>query len=302
MSDGLYGMPMDGDFATLPNDLTKSFGLQSVANGRLTLTSLTPVTTSDVTGATTVYYTPYNGNRLGLWTGSQWRVYVFSEMSLALGTITSGANYDVFAVANGDQIRLELGTAWSSDTARAAAISLKDGVYVQTTEPRRRYLGTFRTTATTTTEDSKTKRFLWNVNNRVRRNMSLIEGTDFWTYTTAAWRAANNSTANRFEVVRGLDEDAASATVVVTVNTSATITVGPGIGLDSTTANSAQIYGGFCVNGAFSQLQSDYRGCPGPGYHYLQWIEYSTASGSTTWYGDNGSAFWQSGMVGEVVS
>src|SRR5574337_954655 len=47
--------------------------------GRLTLTSGTPVTTSDVTGATTVYYTPYLHNLIPLWDGQNWAPVEFSE-------------------------------------------------------------------------------------------------------------------------------------------------------------------------------------------------------------------------------
>ena len=41
-------------------------------NGRLTLTSGTPVTTNDVTAATTIYYTPYKGNAIQLYNGTNW--------------------------------------------------------------------------------------------------------------------------------------------------------------------------------------------------------------------------------------
>src|SRR6185436_9706895 len=41
-----------------------------VCDGRLTLTSGTPVTTGDVTAATTLYFTPNGGNQIALYTGS----------------------------------------------------------------------------------------------------------------------------------------------------------------------------------------------------------------------------------------
>jgi len=52
--------------------------------GRLTLTSGTPVTTSDVTAATSVYYTPYVGNKISLYNGWEWIFHEFSELSLSL--------------------------------------------------------------------------------------------------------------------------------------------------------------------------------------------------------------------------
>lgn len=42
-------------------------------NGRLTLTTGTPITTSDVTASTSVYFTPYKGNRIALFNGCSWQ-------------------------------------------------------------------------------------------------------------------------------------------------------------------------------------------------------------------------------------
>lgn len=65
--------------------------------GRLTLQSGTPITTSDVTAAATVYFTPWRGNVLSLFDGTDWQPYTFSELSLTLSGLTSGKNYDVYA-------------------------------------------------------------------------------------------------------------------------------------------------------------------------------------------------------------
>ncbi|MFZ1043903.1 MAG: hypothetical protein WAN58_21585, partial [Anaerolineales bacterium] len=66
----------------------------AVADGRLTLTSGTPVTTSDVIGATNIYYTPYKGTKIGLYDGSStWNIVTFAETSLPLGTLTNGLTY-----------------------------------------------------------------------------------------------------------------------------------------------------------------------------------------------------------------
>ena len=43
---------------------------QTLNGFRLTLTTATPVTTSDVTGATTLYLTPYSHNCIGLYDGT----------------------------------------------------------------------------------------------------------------------------------------------------------------------------------------------------------------------------------------
>jgi hypothetical protein len=64
---------------------------------RLTLTAGTPVTTSDVTGATSVSLCPYLSDSIALYDGTRWIVANLPEFGIALGTLTSGKPYDVFA-------------------------------------------------------------------------------------------------------------------------------------------------------------------------------------------------------------
>ena len=49
--------------------------------GRLTLVTATPVMTSNQTGKTTLYYTPYRGATIPIYDGSKWTHRVFSELS-----------------------------------------------------------------------------------------------------------------------------------------------------------------------------------------------------------------------------
>lgn len=286
--------------------------------GRLTLTTLTPVTTTDVTGATTIYYTPFIHNVIGVFDGTSWKQYTFSELSLALGTLTSGKNYDVFVYDNAGTLTLKLGPAWSTDTARGTGagtteLVLQDGVYVNnvsiTSGPGAkagRYLGTIRTTSTTTTEDSfggasqsGGKRFVWNAYNRIIRHAAVIDTTNSWNYTTATWRQANGATGNKVEYVYGLNIETVTAQVTHQAsNSPSAVDVATGIGVDATNANSAKVFGnvGQTPMSNRASLQADYRGFPGLGYHYLAWLEISAASGTSTWYGDNGSTFFQTGL------
>ncbi len=48
-------------------------GPAGLCEGRLTLTSGSPVVSGDQTAKTTVYFTPYKGNRISLYNGSGWR-------------------------------------------------------------------------------------------------------------------------------------------------------------------------------------------------------------------------------------
>lgn len=266
---------------------------------RLTLTTAVPVTTSDVTGATTIYFTPHTSGAISLYTGSAWVQRTTAEVSIALGTLSSGKNYDVFAYWTGSAVALEFSAAWSSDTARTDAITRQNGVWVKSGATTKRLVGTFRTTSTTQTEDSASKRFLWNGPERWRqdrRTLLVIEATNTWNWTTATWQQANASGANQVSYVTGMADSEVEADVhgIYINNNDANASVG--VGVDSATANSAQRMGS---NNA-GQTTAEYNGFPGLGYHYLAWLEISEASGTTTWSGDNNVTYTQSGLRARV--
>lgn len=261
---------------------------------RLSLTSGLPVTTSDVTAASTIYCTPYKGNSIGLYDGANWNIRTSSEFSLVLSALTSGRPYDVFCYDNSGTPTLE-SLVWTNDTTRATALAYQDGVLVKSGAATRRYIGTFYTTSTTTTEDSTAKRYLWNYYNRVDRHMKCAaEGTNTWTYTTNTWRQANANTANQLDLVIGVSEDSISATVGSSArNGSADQSAFVGIGVDSTTTNSATIMPESRIwNSAtfYVTLFAHYVGILSAGRHYVAWLEIDvTGTGTTTWTGDNGS-------------
>lgn len=288
--------------------------------GRLTLTSGLPVTTADVTAATSIYYTSYLSGTVGLYgglIGNIWYCYNFSEtsgeLSLALGTVTSGLPYDVFCYANAGVPTLEK-LAWTNGTTRATGISLQDGRYCKADDKTRLYLGTIFTTSTTTTEDSELNRLVWNMYNRVDRVLNQSDTTASWTYTTATWRSQNNSTGNRVGVVVGLAGvsaiDLSNYIVVGATPTTGAIDVALGIGENSTSTPSTYNKGRDFVThyrSAFGTVTLDcspssrlVKTAP-LGYNYYQQIEYSGASGTTTWYGnDAGNEPNKTGMVGTV--
>src|SRR4051812_49331438 len=89
-TDGTSGKFRSGTGAISAQDL-RDFAVsvlypQLLSPGRLTLTSGTPLTTSDVTAAGTVYFTPYNGNVIGLYDGTDWLAIPFTEQSISLAS------------------------------------------------------------------------------------------------------------------------------------------------------------------------------------------------------------------------
>ena len=175
-----------------------------VSDGRLTTESGVPISTSDRTAQSTLYYTPFTGNQIALYDGSAWSLHTFTERSLALSGLTSGKNYDVFLYNNAGTLTLELSAAWTNDTTRADALTTQDGVYVKSGATTRRYLGTIRTTGTTTIEDSLTKRFLWNAQNQVYRRMSKSMFSSSHTYGSSTVRQYNADATAQIEYVAGL--------------------------------------------------------------------------------------------------
>lgn len=274
-------------------------GVPARANGfRLSLATGDPVPTSDQSAKTTVYLTPYLSNQIALYDGSSaWTIKESAEVSLALGTLTSDKNYDVFAYLSSGTLTLEA-VAWTNDTTRATAITRQDGTWVKSGTTTRRYVGTFRTTSTTTTEDSVTKRFLFNVDNQRPRAMSVVETDLSWTYTTDTFRPGNNDTANRLQYVAGVATEVSAEVNAAAGNSLAGIVTLVGIGVDSTTTDSAQFaYGRTQASGQINRTTAKYKAMSAVGFHYLQWLERSQAAGTTTWYG---AAVLTSGIVGEV--
>lgn len=274
---------------------------QSICEGRLTLTTGVPVTTADVTAAETVYFTPYRGNKIALYTGTGWKLYSFSEVSVDVPDATQ--MNDVFIYDNAGVLTLDV-VAWTNDTTRATALVTQDGVLCKSGALARRYLGSFYSTTAGNgqTEDSAANRFLWNYYNRIDRKMqSALETTDSWTYTIATIRQANANTANQLNFVVGVSEDLVHGLVIVGCSNSGGAQIAVGIGLDVTNAFTSGQISSFLAPNSPRPSPVSWMGYPGIGKHFLSWNEWSTAAGTTTWYGDNGTpTLSQSGMFGTI--
>lgn len=171
----------------------------ATCDARLTLTSGVPVTTADVTGASTVYLTPYRGCLVALYSGSAWAYHTLTEKSIALSDLTAGKNYDVFLHNNSGTLTLSLSSAWTDDTTRADALAYQDGVRVLASDHTKRLVGTIRATGADTTADAgltrPAQRLVVNEAHPVARNVYIaIPGS--WTYSSNSWRPMNNDAAN----------------------------------------------------------------------------------------------------------
>lgn len=268
--------------------------------GRLTLISGSPIVPYDVTSANTVYYTPYNGNIISLYSGTEWVNVTFTEKSLSLVTSASTANknYDIFASYSTGSIVLN-SQIWSNDTTRITSLSCVNGIYANSSNYDR-YLGTIRTFVAGSTcdiaggSDLSGSRLIWNYNNRIEKYFSCFQSTTSWQYGSTTWRGANGNAFYRISFVTGMSENLVSVDYAVLCSSGSNNSARIGFGMDDTTTNAllpnmrvSNINGTgvtlFTLNNTYSVL-------PSAGFHYIQAIERSVAvDGGATFFGGYGA-------------
>lgn len=275
----------------------------NMASGRLTLVSATPVTVTDVS-STSVFYTPYTGNVIDLYDGvSAWSRLTFAELSLSLAAGGANGLMDIFAFNNAGTVTLSLVT-WSTNSTRATALVLQDGVLVKSGDTRYRYLGTVGTNASSVAQDTLVDRLLWNYYNRVVRPVLRNESTATWAYSTATYRQANAAAANQIQTVTGVVEDAMTLDIYSRATlTAATDDAAVSLGFDSTTTPTAGVLGQANstsnIGTAAWRLSAHYRHYTQLGRHLYIWLERGAATGTTTWQGASGQ--FQAGIHGTVL-
>ena len=281
----------------------------STTEGRLTLTTGTPVITSPVTAATTLYFTPYKGNLISLYDGSKWNLYSFTELTLNISAYTANKNYDIWIYNNSGTITLD-STIWTNDTTRATALVYQNGVYVKSGDATRKYLGTIRITGTTgqcefsfggspSSGGTEAKLFVQNYYNQVIYQAAVRDSTDSWNFNTAPYRAANNSSTMRVSFISGAPELRYSARYFGLYDFGVNSTYGIGIGLNSTSANSAIVMSILPTSpaGEIFPITAEWEGAPAAGFNYVTALERATASFIFVGYGDNGDTVAQSGLI-----
>jgi len=280
--------------------------------GRLTLTSGTPVLSATVSAATSVFYTPYIGNIITTYNGTTLFQTATSELSVALGSNwVTNSNYDFYIGFDSSTLRLCSGAAWTSDTARNETLVRVNGVllnnasmtcrYNNTTTftcaaQRCSYVGTMRTGAAGQTNyifgassagGTAASFGLWNMYNRVGIGTLVQDSTASWTQAATSIRAENSSNGNRCSFLLGQQEDEVYASFQGMANAvSATGQSQTGIGLDSTTTFSGPI--GFLQASFTGSIRGEFE-TNTLGWHFLQALEGTSAGGTTTWNGASGS-------------
>jgi len=198
--DNLGGLDLDATTIDTPTILN------SVQDFRLTGANAAPVSTSYT--STTLYFTPYKGNRVSLYnTGSSaWELHDSSQISLSTSGFTATMTHDIFVYDNSGTLTLE-SVAWASGITRNTALALQDGVYVKSGDASRRYVGTVYVSGSKQLIAGQAVHYVWNYNNRILRHLYVYESTASWSYNSSNWRSLNNSTANSVSMIQGLTED-----------------------------------------------------------------------------------------------
>lgn len=246
--------------------------------GRLTLVSGTPVPATDVVSATTVYWTPYTGNLVPIWDGSNFVCLPFSEIAVSL-TSSLGANaiVDVFAINNSGTVAVGFSPAWANSGAGTGSrgsgagttqLTRQNGILTNTvpitlingatsynsiSANKATYLGSLSgdsiagQVSCLLSFGQNRKWGVWNAYNRKRLLLQAGDPTATWSYLTGTWRPSNGSAANNIQAFTGLPEETARIVFTQAQGPNAARVVDApnggliGIGLNSTAAPSGRL-------------------------------------------------------------
>ena len=234
-----------GGFQIISSNAAVSALPNSAPQGRLTLTSLTPVIPTDTTigAASNMFYTPYAGNLVPVYNGSIWVPTAFSELSLTMNAAHLASNiYDVFVFNNAGTLTLVTGPSWSAGGGSIAAGSCARGTGAGSTQLSRvlgfwqntvqitgrngsstftvgaglgTYLGsifmdTVNGQVTCQTSSGQNRRYgVWNAYQRVPIYLRAADPNATWATTANIGpRASNNDSTNKVTTFIGLPEEA----------------------------------------------------------------------------------------------
>ncbi len=260
---------------TLLSCFVSAFASDSdVCQGRLTVESGIPIVTGSKTEANTLYFTPFEGEKISLFIDSHWIDVSFKEVSLSLKQLEANKNYDVFVFLSEGFLTLEISQAWTHDSLRAEALGKQNGILVKANQPSHRYVGTFRTVSANATEDSELRRFVWNECNKTVHRLEVADITDQWNYELNDFRLVNNKTENRLEfVIGGTGTTELRARAVLNVKNPLSLPVQTHVGLDQLLPVIPSVQGETLLQTGIYQLTTEVDFHPGLGFHQLNWLE-----------------------------
>lgn len=270
-------VPSNSELAALASDISAlTSSIQAIIGqpqGRLTLTTGTPVLSGGVSAGTAVYYTPYTGTQIPIYGGTIFGVKTFAELTLTLNSNhVANAIYDVFVWEESGVVTVGTGPAWNTATAGAGArgsgagtteLTRLSGIFVNANSMTTRngattysvaanratYVGSISMDGTNgqvscNVDWGQSRRWgVWNAYNREKVILRVGDNTATWTYGVATIHQSNSAAGNTGQCFIGLpghwlrtefNQNVSSA------SSSAAPTIG--IGENSTTAYAANCY------------------------------------------------------------
>lgn len=275
--------------------------------GRLTLATGVPVMTTTQSAKTTIFYTPYAGNLVPIYDGTNMIPTAVAEISVATTDTTKspaaiGASKvnDWFVWNDAGTLRIGHGPDWTNDTTRSAGtvLTMVNGILLNsvalTNGPgasRGTYVGTTRSNGSSQLDwiygASGVAPFfgLANAYNRVSIGTAWVEGTSSWAYASVTIRATNGSSIARVSFV-SLGEDAVSVLAQTYTDTNTGVAATFGWGLDSTSTSIVSIQATAPSVAGIGTV--GYTAAVSAGFHFLQQTEKSSSAATYTAYGGSG--------------
>jgi hypothetical protein len=275
-----------------------------------------------------IYYEPYKGNQIPIGGVPT----TFTALTLALdsdsghtGYQQSGKVFDLFVYNDSGTIRLGSGPAWTSDTARADAVTMTNGIWVNSGTITLRFgsasgnttsvsagnatlVGTFRAVANGqvrirwTGIDATADFYFASIYWPVAYAVNVHDTTDQWTYNNETVRQKRGSANNQVNVLNPLPGHCAVNLIDCTMSNNASGNRRNGIGYDSTTAHHPFCFSGYAIVATAAEQKAILAHRPALGVHYYAALESSQVAGSCLWYGDNANnLLYRYGLGGTVT-
>lgn len=281
------GVPASSEITALASDITdiqSTLGdLVNIPQGRLTLTSGTPVLSTGVTSGTAVYYTPYIGTGCPVYDGAQFNSETFAELTLTLhSSHTLNSIFDCFIINDSGTIRIVTGPAWTTISAGSGArgtgagtteLTRVNGLLVNANAlsgarngsstysvdaNKATYVGSLYIDGTAgqitchTAAGQSRKWGVWNAYNRVPIMLKMTDASASWTNTPTTWRQSRADATNFIHIFSGLAEEQYDLLFTQNVRMSVNAnnsTSEIGIGYNSTSALSGKKGSGYFESG-----------------------------------------------------
>lgn len=225
--------------------------------------------TGDVSGATTLFYTPVaSGAQVPIWNGTQYVPFTFTELTLTLGSSNlANTAYDVCVFNNGGAPTIGTSVAWSSSAAGSssrgtgagtAQITRTNGFWTNAVSVTVRNGGsTYNVPANqctivasvlidssngqvslTSNYGQSRKWLVWNFYNRLPLFLQGGDPTSTWNYNSNTIRPSQGNANNYLRTFTGLPEEKISVKLSQTATVNQLLNsrfVNLGIGVNSTT-------------------------------------------------------------------